>query len=349
MSRKKYTIKILKKESRKFCECKTLEDISQLLLQPKKTLVLMAFQPMYYHFSIPKKNGGHRHIEAPEASLKKVQRQLNQYLQAVYYGLQSEAAYGYIPKAWGAATIKNIRTHAERHLGCNYLLNTDFSNFFHQISIADVTKILGQYPFRFDKYTAHTLAKICCYKERLPMGAPTSPVLSNFYCLPLDEELSLWAKNGQITYTRFVDDLSFSTQHIPLQEEHLRIIRRKAKHYHLTCNSHKTIFYNKNDTKIVTGLALNETVDIPKAYYEELDRDIKRLRAVIEVQFITGVMERSSMLQQFKQEIMGKINFIAQIEGANSSEYQHYVTDFYNAKEPPEDFSVNWLSINNYH
>ncbi len=345
MKQVKTTLKQLTLQSNLFCSCRDLDDLSKLFKVPKKNFVLMAFEPMYYHFSVPKPNGKSRAIEAPELELKILQRQLNHYLQMVYYLHQSKASYGFVIRVIGSKNVKNICTNAEQHLGCDYLLNADFDDFFHQIKTESVAQIFRKEPFQFDKYTAYTLAKICTYKGRLPMGAPTSPVLSNFYTLPLDHDISTWANRHKMTYTRFVDDLSFSTKNKPITNEHYDDIKTISQKYNLKFGEDKTHFFSPSEAKIVTGLMLNETVDIVPEFYQELDRDIQRLQAVVEVNHISGT---ATKLRPFKQEIMGKIEFIKQIEGAESDEYIRYLNAFYDAQNPTDDLSLRWTKFGNY-
>ncbi len=348
MKTQKLTIKSVQNESHQFCRCEEIKDLSALFKIPKKEIVLHAFQPVYYRFSVPKSNGKMRHIEAPERGLKKLQRLINHYLQCVYFLHQSEAAFGYIPKVLGHMNMKNIKTNAERHLGCKYLLNVDFDDFFHQIKIDAVTQIFKKFPFRFNTYTAHTLAKICTFKGRLPMGAPTSPVLSNFYTLPLDLLLKNWADNLNITFTRFVDDLSFSFKNLPISDIHLNQIRQIAQSSNLFIGNDKTKFFNPQDVKIVTGLCVGDTVSVSSDFYKELKKDLGRLRSVIEYNHIMGDQKKSNNLTKFKQEIMGKINFIGQIHGKQSQVFHDHLNSFYEAQNPSDELSVRWIHFGNY-
>ncbi|NLN94579.1 MAG: RNA-directed DNA polymerase [Bacteroidales bacterium] len=344
----KITFKKLKKEADLFCKLSTLNDLAAVISVSKNEILLMAFEPVYYHFTVPKSTGGQRYIEAPDIELKKIQRRLNYFLQKVYYLNQSRAAHGYIISVIGEKNPKTILSQAEKHLGANYMLNVDFSDFFHQISITDVKNIFQCSPFKFNQYAAYTLAKICCYKDRLPMGAPTSPVLSNFYTRSLDEDLIKWSMPQKITYTRFVDDLSFSSLDSPFNITHYEQITEITNNYGLVLNPSKTVYYDIKDEKIVTGLILRETVDILPEFYEELDKDINRLKAINEVVYITGKIQKPLMLSTFKQEVMGKIAFIAQIEGKNSPEYNHYMEKYEDAEAPDEELSVRWTKFGNY-
>lgn len=349
MKIKTLTLNQIKKNDLKLYQSKNLKGLSSLLNYTNKDIVLHAFEPSYYHFKIPKKRKGEfRHIEAPSLELKKLQRKLNYYLQSVYYLNQSKASYGYIIKAIGQKSTKNIYTNALQHLGNNYMLNADFKDFFHQININDVNQIFKSNLFNFDNYTAHILAKICCYKDRLPMGAPTSPVLSNLYTIFLDKQLSNWANLNNITFTRFVDDLSFSAKSKPISPTHFEQIKKIALKSRLNFNPKKTKYFNKTDKKTVTGLVLNKTVDIDKAYYLELDKDLERLQKVIEVHYITGKTQGLAFLKEFKQQIIGKINFISTIEGKTSNQYLHYLNVFYDALEPKDDLVNRWTQFQNY-
>ncbi len=338
----------IQKHSLQFTNCKTYKQVAQLIRYSPKEITLQAFSPLYYHFTVPKKDGSSRFIESPEAQLKKLQRKLNSYLQCVYYTKQSQVSYGFIMYAKGSKTKKNIYTNALNHLGCNYLLNADFKDFFHQITIAHVTNIFKSKLFNFDTYTAHTLAKICCYKDRLPMGAPTSPVLSNLYTIQLDANLYNWSQKNNFTFTRYVDDLTFSSKTHPVTLQHFAQIKEQCSLFHLKFNPEKTKILGKNDQKTVTGLLLNKTIDIDTTYYQELDKDMERLKHVVEVQHIMGETQKTVFLKRYKQEIMGKINFIATIEGKQSPQYLDYINLFYNALEPSEGLVARWTKFSNY-
>lgn len=346
---RKRTLNQIKKHSRELRNCHTKKELSRLLGYTKNQMTLLSFEPLYFHFTVQKKENRLRYIEAPDYELKRFQRILNHYLQTVYYENQTQAAQGYIIKPIGAKHKKNIYTNAHKHLGKDYMMNVDFKDFFHQISQKDVTNIFNGALFSLDKNTAHTLAKICCYKNRLPMGAPTSPVLSNIYTIQLDKELTDWATLHDSIYTRFVDDLCFSSDSIAFCVQHFDEVQKIASKYHLNFNKEKTKYFDKNEVKKVTGLVLKETVDIDPKYYLELDHDITRLQHATEVVYLTKNHNQKDFLKAYKQELHGKIAFIASIEGKDSKQYLDYLNRYYKALEPPSDELVRrWTKFSNY-
>lgn len=335
------------RKAEQLVNCASTDDLEDLLRLPHLTLTKETLFPQYYSFKLRKSNGGFREIEAPAPDLKNTQRRINEYLQCIYFGILTDAAYGFIinPRK---CEPRNIVTNASKHLGCNYLVNIDFDDFFHQISQQRIFKIFQSTPFHFQKNTANLLAKLCTYKGRLPMGAPTSPALSNFACVLLDNELKQWADNHSITYTRFVDDLSFSSKQA-ITQQHLLEAMRIVEKNRLKIKSSKTKWFGKKQTKIITGLVLGEKVKIQDEYYEELDRDLDRLQKAIEVQIITGLLYKAEAILKFKQEVMGKINFIAVVMGYDNEIYQTYLEKYENATNPPDgELSVRWLKFANY-
>jgi RNA-directed DNA polymerase len=67
------------------------------------------------------------------------------------------------------------------------------------------------FPFEYPPPVATFLAHICCHDNQLPHGAPTSPIVSNFICRRMDAELARLARTERCYYTRYADDICFST------------------------------------------------------------------------------------------------------------------------------------------
>ena len=83
------------------------------------------------------------------------------------------------------------------------------------------------------------------YKGRLPMGTPTSPVLSNLAAIPLDNALTGWAGERGATFTRFVDDLTFSSTTAAFSPKYLKEITAICDEHRLNLNPFKTKFFRR--------------------------------------------------------------------------------------------------------
>lgn len=184
----------------------------------------------YKFFQLKKKNVGHesdrlRTICVPHPSLLRAQRWIHtNILREV---APHSASYAYEP---GSSTLKM----AEMHTGCRWLIKLDVTSFFESILEPKVYKVfrgMGYQPL-----VAFELTRLCTrlrtaknppnrvqhrwtgienYQSRvmghLPQGAPTSPMLANLACHKLDTDLTALAAQSGLTYTRYADDLTFST------------------------------------------------------------------------------------------------------------------------------------------
>jgi len=343
---KKRNITQLKLEAQLFSSCKNLNDLQRKFKIAKNEIIMNALNPKYYQFKIRKHNGSYREIEAPDLALKQLQTKLNYFLQAVYYLNQTKASYGYIITPRNKKSTKNIVKNATQHLGCSYMLKADFKDFFHQIKQKDIFTIFNSNLFSFDKKTSNYLSKISTYNNRLPMGSPLSPVLSNFHTISLDNKLLKWANQNKLTYSRFVDDLTFSSKTKKITQKHFSQINNICVVNHLTLNKQKTHFYNKEDIKTVTGLLLSDTIDIQPDFYKALDKNLQRLKAIIEANILINNFQKNEVLNKFKQKIFGQINFIRTVEGHKSPIYKEYLEKYILSKQIDMDkLSENWMNF----
>ena len=301
----------------------------------------------YKEFKVPKHHNQYRDIEAPEPDLMQLLKQFNLYLQSAYYLKQTPSAYGFIISVHHEKHPKNILENARRHLGHRYMMKMDFKDFFHQIGKQRLYKMFRNHPFEYSNSASQTLSNLFTYKDRLPMGAPTSPVLSNFACIDFDNELQAWAERRQITYTRFADDLTFSTDLDKFSNAHFNQVLEICKKYRFELNQSKTYFYDVDDAKEVTGLLLHETVDIDDAFYKELDEDLARLKSLAEAGFIVKQNYEDDVFKKYKQEVKGKINFIGMIEGYQSKIFYKYSQKLKRALTPnTELLFARWTHFN---
>jgi RNA-directed DNA polymerase len=156
----------------------------------------------YRGFEIPKRSGGVRLIESPNGLIREMQEKLAPILQAAY-----EAH----PSAHGFIKNRSVVTNARAHVGQRLVLNVDLADFFPSINFGRVRGLFMAPPFRCGASAATVLAQICTHRNGLPQGAPTSPALSNFIAAALDRRLTRIARESNLRYSRYADDITFST------------------------------------------------------------------------------------------------------------------------------------------
>ena len=335
--------------AKRFLACRRLEDLALLLCKPALKLLSLSEFPTYNEFTLPKKSGGHRLIEDPTKELKKVQRKLNDYLQAVYYFNRSNAAYGFLTNPVDDPSPRHILSNAQIHIGCRWLINMDMKDFFHFISEDRVRQVFEIPVFDFKESISKVLAGLCCYKGRLPMGAPTSPILSNFATLGLDRDLEAYALNHSMSYTRYADDMTFSSK-AAISQEHFREIEKLINTHQFQVNPGKVKHYGPDQAdKEVTGLWVRDNrIDLPDEYLAQLTLAIDRLDEIIDDKFSTlsGRGQPTLWLEEWEQQIRGKLEFARQILGEEDLLYLDLALRLEEALMPPENFGpMNWLDF----
>jgi RNA-directed DNA polymerase len=333
----------------RFCACREPAHLALILRSTPTLLASWAEHPQYRSFYVPKKNGGKRLIEDPLPGLKKPLRRLNEYLQAVYHFRRSPAAYGFLISPIEEYQPRNILSNARQHLGAGWLLNMDMEDFFHSIPQERIRDLFEGEIFGFPRDLADLLAALCCYQGRLPMGAPTSPVLSNFCALGLDERLLAYAANRQWTYTRYADDMSFSSQS-EIKWEVVQNLASLVREYGFVVNPEKTkLFTPDGPPKEVTGLTLfHNDITLSTEYLGQLQAAIEHLNLVFDAKFSTstGQAVTTPWLVELQQQVQGKLAFVKHIIGENDQQYLELDRAFQLAIMPPEEFSpLSWLDF----
>ena len=333
----------LKQRSDKFLSMRYVEDLAALTSFRLFKLVLIAGIPQYHFFTVPKRNGGVRSIENPARKLKKVQRTLNNFLQAVYFFEKTEAAFGFIIRARDEAP-RDIVSNAERHLDTPWLMNMDLTDFFHYVKRDDVFHIFCHPPFNFSEELSKILTQLTTYKGRLPMGAPTSPVLSNFATISMDKDILNFAKAKGWVFTRYADDMSFSMNKAPKEEE-IEAIRQIALKHQFLFNETKLKIYGLSDEKLVTGLQLGKKVTLSSEFLKEIKEEIHRLQKVMEARAMAG-QPPSKWVEKYIQQVQGRMAFAEKVLGEYDLIYVELEKAFDRALNPPDKFSsVNWLDF----
>lgn len=228
----------------------------------------------YKVYQIPKRTGGMRTIHHPSRRLKALQRWL---LINVIAPLPVHTAATAYRKG------RSIFDNANAHAASSFLLRMDLSSFFESIREADIRSYIVQHPSTFAQWTdidADILCQVVCRKLALTIGAPSSPALSNALCYEMDVLLTSICEKNQVTYTRYADDLFFSTKAPDvlhrLQREIEVAIGELPVPAHLKINASKTRHSSRRGTRRITGIVLGSD---GHAY---IGRDLKRkIRALI--------------------------------------------------------------------
>jgi RNA-directed DNA polymerase len=326
---------------RLFFSLRTARDVANLLEIAYEHLIHILYRAPdrypYRTFQIPKRSGGAREISAPPPSLGILQSKLNTVLQVVYPPK---------PSAHGFVTGRSIRSNAREHVGKRFVLNIDLEDFFPSINFGRVRGMFMAHPYRLEPAVATVLAQICCHNNQLPQGAPTSPILSNMVCARLDGELQRLAQKHRCMYTRYADDLTFSTtlrtfpeqladpeagwtgEGLALGQELRSVIESNG----FRVNTRKQRLQFRNWRQDVTGLTVNKFPNVPRRF-------VRQVRAMLHAWERYGLEAAEQEFRQkpkydrrsrrpdapppsFGRVLRGKLDFLKMVKGESDTTYR---------------------------
>lgn len=318
----------------KFNEITTRNELADFLKIERKVLTNVLYYngiEHYYHsFTIPKKNGGMREIDAPQSTLRYIQKRLLKELYKYYdyYCKENEISHN-ISHAFERG--KGIISNAYIHKNKRYIINVDLKNFFNSFHFGRVRGFFNKNKyFELPIEVSTVIAQLVCYKGKLPQGAPTSPMITNLICNVLDYKLLSLAKKYRLDYTRYADDLTFSTNDKKIVENYnsfIKELKRVINKNGFAVNENKTRFVYKGSKQIVTGLVVNKRINVDRIYYRKTRAMANSLYRKGEY-YIDGTLGSLSQLE-------GRLAFIDEIEHYNNivtaKKYEKFNT--FNAKE----------------
>ena len=217
---------------------------------------------------------------------------------------------------------RNIITNAAPHLYKKYVLNLDLSEFYPSIKSSMVYEMFRANHFRDE--TASCLTLLTTYHKRLPTGASCSPVIANLVCVDMDKAIRTFCETHQMTYTRYVDDLTFSSDH-KFSQNNIVFIKSIIEQFGFSINKSKCRVSGPNGAKYVTGIKVNEKLNIDWKY-------IRHVRAILNDCDKNGFESAGKTyaenkgfilrdIEHFSNILMGKIRFIGQVRGKNDAIY----------------------------
>lgn len=288
----------------------------------------------YQTFTIKKKSGADRTINAPVKGLKSILRSLNFVLQCIYE--PHEAATGFVRD-------KSIVDNAKKHVGHHYVLNLDLKDFFHSFDRNRVKMGFIYEPFNLsgDKEPlAFLLASLCTHpfeidgevKTVLPQGSPTSPTITNILCRKLDRRLNGLANRFGATFTRYADDITFSSPHNIYNDEAFnkelkRIIEEDQQ---LTINPKKTRLQKAGYRQEATELIVNDKVNVRRRYVKQIRMWLyywekyghEKAEQIFKRDYIADKGHVKNMNAHLVNVLDGKLEFLKMVKGTEDSTYQ---------------------------
>ncbi|MBR3479773.1 MAG: RNA-directed DNA polymerase [Prevotella sp.] len=309
----------------------------------------------YRQFKVKKKSGGFRLITTPRnRSFMMVLSAINELLKSLY--TPSDYAMGF---SEGRSVVSN----ASIHKGQNYVFNIDLKDFFPSIEQPRVWKRLQLAPFNFPEKIASLIAGMCSMKEIrsfedghqetfyvLPQGAPTSPIITNMICDTLDRRLAGLAKRFGLHYSRYADDITFSSMHYVYQEDgdFRKELRRIIADQHFTINDDKTRLQKKGARQEVTGIIVSDKLNVTQKYV----RDVRNILYIWNrygypsalAKFIPKYKEEKGHVKKgnpnLENVIDGKLMYLKMVKGEEDSVYQRLHNKFVTLVEKMKEKSI---------
>lgn len=293
----------------------------------------------YKQFTIKKKSGGERLISAPKTEdFGLLLRCLNDLFKQVYTPSQH---------AMGFTEGRSVVTNADVHRGANYIFNLDLRDFFPSINRARVCRRLQERPIGMAPTVAKVVASLCCMRlttegkraqHVLPQGAPTSPIITNMVCDRLDRKLARLAKDFGIHYTRYADDITFSSMHNVYREEGTfrRALQQIITEEGFAINESKTRLQKVGARQEVTGIIVSQKLNVTRDYVH----NVRNILYIWRQYGYESAKERFAI--KYKREkghgkkedaamvyvIYGKLMYMRMVKGASDPIYQRLFNDF---------------------
>jgi retron-type reverse transcriptase len=227
-----------------------------------------------------------------------------------------------VPKlSHGFTRERSIITNAQKHVNQRYVLNIDLHDFFGSFNFGRVRGFfIKNHNFLLHDDIATVLAKISCLNNSLPQGSPCSPVITNLITHSLDIRLASLARRNSCIYSRYADDITFSTRDRIFPPEVAAVngvdvvignaLNREIQRAGFRVNESKTRMQFRDSRQDVTGLIVNKKINIKREYW-------RKTRAMCHALFTTGsyqVAASDGTTDGTIGELEGKLNFIDQID-----------------------------------
>lgn len=233
----------------------------------------------YKDYTIPKRNGGLRHIEQASPELKAFQYWVLKNILHIFP--ISQAAFAY-------KKGDSVKRHASYHKTANYIFHTDIRDFFPTIKSTMFNRLLYFYKEEFQERElwfddiCDVISLICFRRDHLSIGTVSSPAISNIVMYNFDESIRTYCENQGYRYSRYADDIYISSEeYIPFELKNH--IKSELRYNGFLINSDKTWFKSRKGRRKITGLILTSD------NYISLGSDMRnRIKKMIYTRIIKG-------------------------------------------------------------
>ena len=280
---------------------------SLIHVDPGRIKTLSIYSSRYYKkYNIRKSNGKLREIKQPRKDLKGIQAWI---LRNILDKLN--------PTLFATAYIKgkNISSNVLPHCNNKYFMLLDLEEFFPSISIRRVAKIFSL--IGYSEKIVYTLSMLCTCDYSLPQGAVTSPSLSNLIAAKLDRRISGYASKRNISYTRYADDITLSSNNPATLCKTLPTMLKIIKSEHFEPNMSKLRILGPKKRCSITGLIKNNSE--PKF---GIGRKKKREMRAIMHHFLFGSSKDSKY--NSKESISGWLSYLKSIDKVSFEQINRY-------------------------
>lgn len=269
----------------------------------------------YHKFYITKKDRvSKREILAPSKELSHVQKYIKESI--LDNVTISDSCYGFVKG-------RNIKDNASEHLNSEVVLNIDLKDFFPSVSSDRVYFIFNKI-CKYDKNLSYCLTKLVTYRNVLPQGACTSPIIANIVSYKLDLRLSNLAEKMNIIYTRYADDITFSGDKKVVNKKLFELLKRIIEDEGFYVNNKKVHFSYNFNRQEVTGLTINDgKVSANSKYIRKIRQELYYIKKYGLENHLYITNTRNSF---FLEHLKGKIMFVRDIDKEKGNE----LLDIYN-------------------
>lgn len=355
-------------------------DFSEKIEKKISELRFLAFQrsvskvSQYHNYYVPKKSGGKRLISAPKPKLKATQNWIKEHILDKIN--PSENVHGFVKE-------RSILTNAIPHQNKNLVISLDLKDFFPSISYKRVKKLFQKFGYseqlstlfalltthnEVDKlnvdgeiYYAQKVDKETGQPNRfLPQGSPASPAITTLIAYKMDKRLEGLAKKMGFTYTRYADDLTFSSN-LDLKKDEkntdkiigslLYFVKKVVTSEGFEVHPDKTHIMRKGNQQKVTGIIVNQNADNKLGIDRKM---LRKFRAFLHQTSKTGWQSNEKHKDKKwgthtdpKQAALGFASFIKMVDAEKGEKFIEQINAIPNTENYAEKSILVGKSVDN--